>query len=320
MAASPDMPLTARYHRIMDLPQRVTVCDVGPRDGLQNEQAPVSTEDKLRLVNKLVAAGVPEIEVSSFVSPKWVPQMADAEELFARISRSPDSKLMGLIPNERGYERALAAKVDGVNLVVMASETFQKKNVNRAIEDGMRECEAIAHRAAADGLWVGLAIGTSWGCPYEGHVDSARVVDLANQAIEAGIDRVTFADTTGMADPLHVSALLDVAKRTIPVERIGCHFHNTRASGFANVLSALTAGVSQFDSSLAGLGGCPFAPRATGNICTEDLVHMLHAMGIRTGIHLDELISTSQWLESVIGRTLPGQVAKAGPAFPELAA
>jgi hydroxymethylglutaryl-CoA lyase len=304
----------------MDFPQRVTICDVGPRDGLQNEQAPVSTEDKLRMINELVAAGVPEIEVGSFVSPKWVPQMANAEELFARVDRSKGTRLVGLVPNERGYERALSAKADSVQLVVMASETFQKKNVNRTVEAGMRECEAIAKRAKSDGLHVGLALGTSWGCPYEGHIDPVRVVDLANQGVEAGMGLVSFADTTGMADPAHVSALLQLAKKTIPVERIACHFHNTRSSGFANVLAALEEGITNFDSSLAGLGGCPFAPRATGNICTEDLVHMLHAMGIHTGIHLDKLIQTSQWIESVIGRTLPGQVAKAGLAFPELAA
>src|SRR5438874_11959340 len=185
----------------MNLPPRVTVCDVGPRDGLQNEKEPISTEDKLRLVNRLIEAGVPQIEVSSFVSPKWIPQMADAEELFARVDRSKGTRLVGLVPNERGYERALAAKADSVQLVVMASETFQKKNVNRTVEEGMRECEAITRRARSDGLHVGLALGTSWGCPYEGHVDPARIVDLANQGIEAGMDLVSFADTTGMADP-----------------------------------------------------------------------------------------------------------------------
>jgi hydroxymethylglutaryl-CoA lyase len=304
----------------MDLPERVTICDVGPRDGLQNEKSAVSTADKLRLINELIAAGLPEVELSAFVSPKWVPQMADAEELFARVDRSRGTRLVGLVPNERGYERALAAKVDSLRLVVMASETFQKKNVNRTVEEGMRECAAIATRAHADGIHVGLALGTSWGCPYEGHVDPARVVDLAKQGIEAGVDLVSFADTTGMADPVHVAALLRQAKRTIPADRIACHFHNTRSSGFANVLAALSEGVTNFDSSIAGLGGCPFAPRATGNICTEDLVHMLHAMGIKTGIHLDRLIETSRWIEQLIGRTLPGQVAKAGLAFPELAA
>ncbi|HEY8695555.1 MAG TPA: hydroxymethylglutaryl-CoA lyase [Chloroflexota bacterium] len=304
----------------MKFPKVVTICDVGPRDGLQNEKTPISTEDKLRLINELAAAGVPEIEVSSFVSPKWVPQMADAEELFARVDRSHGTRLVGLVPNERGYERAVAAKVDSVRLVVMASETFQKKNVNRTVEEGMRVCEAIAKRAKAEGIHVGVGFGTAWGCPYEGHVDPARVVDLANQGIEAGMDLVSFADTTGMADPAHVAALLQVAKETSPVDRIACHFHNTRGSGFANVLAALSEGVTNFDSSIAGLGGCPFAPRATGNVCTEDLVHMLHAMGIRTGIQLDRLLATSQWIEGVIGRTLPGQVAKAGLAFPELAA
>src|SRR5579862_74558 len=171
----------------MDVPAAVTICDVGPRDGLQNEQASVSTDDKVRMIDELIAASVPEIEAGSFVSPKWVPQMADAEELFARVHRSTGSRLLGLVPNERGYERALAAKVDGIQLVVMASETFQKKNVNRSVDDGMRECEAIAGRAKQDGLSTGLALGTSWGCPYEGHVDAARVVDLANQAIEVGI-------------------------------------------------------------------------------------------------------------------------------------
>jgi hydroxymethylglutaryl-CoA lyase len=304
----------------MEFPKAVTICDVGPRDGLQNEAAPVSTEQKLELINRLAAAGVPEIEVSSFVSPKWVPQMADAEDLFARVDRSRGTRFTGLVPNERGYERAVAAKVDSVELIVMASETFQKKNVNRTIEEGMRECEAVVRRAKADGVPVGIGFGTSWGCPYEGHVDPARVVDLANQALEAGMEHVSFADTTGMADPAHVSALLELAKRTIPVKKIACHFHNTRSSGFANVVAALAEGVTHFDSSIAGLGGCPFAPRATGNICTEDLVHMLHSMGIRTGIRLDELIAASEWIESVIGRTLPGQVAKAGLAFPELAA
>ncbi|HVA24795.1 MAG TPA: hydroxymethylglutaryl-CoA lyase [Chloroflexota bacterium] len=304
----------------MDFPKAVTICDVGPRDGLQNEKTPISTADKLRLIDELAAAGVPEIEAGSFVSPKWVPQMADAEELFARLNRSRGTRFVGLVPNQRGYERAIAAKVDGVQLVVMASETFQKKNVNRTVEEGMRECEAIAKRAKAEGVHMGLALGASWGCPYEGHVDSARVVDLANQGLEAGMDLIVFADTTGMADPAHVATLLQAAKRTIPVDRIACHFHNTRNSGFANALAALSEGVTNFDSSIAGLGGCPFAPRATGNVCTEDLVHMLHAMGVRTGVRLDSLLDTSLWIEALIGRTLPGQVAKAGLAFPELAA
>ncbi|HEU0168983.1 MAG TPA: hydroxymethylglutaryl-CoA lyase [Chloroflexota bacterium] len=302
----------------MNLPSHVTVCDVGPRDGLQNEKEPISTEDKLALINRLIAAGMPEVEVSSFVSPKWVPQMADAEQLFARVDRSTGAKLIGLIPNEKGYDRAHAAKVDGVRLVVMASETFQKKNVNRSVEDGMRECEAIARRAKSDGVGVGIGFGTSWGCPYEGHVDAARVVDLANQAIEAGMDEIEFADTTGMADPAHVASLIREARKTIPVEKITCHFHNTRNSGFANVLAALNEGVTRFDSSIAGLGGCPFAPKATGNICTEDLVHMLHAMGIGTGINLGQLVETAEWMEGVIGHTLPGLVMKAGLAYPEL--
>jgi hydroxymethylglutaryl-CoA lyase len=302
----------------MDFPAAVRVCDVGPRDGLQNEATPISTDDKLRLVNELIAAGLPEIEVSSFVSPRWVPQMADAEELFARVDRSRGTRLIGLVPNERGYERALAARVDGVQLVVAASETFQKKNVNRTIADGMRESAAIAQRAKADGVFVSLALSTSWGCPYEGHVDAARVVNLAARAVEDGIERVSFADTTGMADPAHVASLLQTAKRAIHLERISCHFHNTRGAGLANVIAALSEGVTHLDSSLAGLGGCPFAPKATGNICTEDLVHMLHAMGIATGIGLGSLLETSRWIEGVIGRTLPGQVAKAGSAFPEL--
>jgi hydroxymethylglutaryl-CoA lyase len=304
----------------MDFPPAVTVCDVAPRDGLQNESAPLSLDDKVRLVDELAAAGLPEIEAGSFVSPKWVPQMADTDELFARVRRSPGTRLIGLVPNERGYERALAAKVDGVQLVVAASETFQRKNVNRTVEEGLREAEAIARRAAADGLFVSLALSTSWGCPYEGRVDPDRVLDLARRAIAAGIQRVSFADTTGMADPAHVAVLVAKATADIPLERMSCHFHNTRGSGLANVVAALAQGVTHFDSSLAGLGGCPFAPRATGNICTEDVIHMLHAMGIHTGVDLDRLLDASRWIEGVVGRTLPGQVAKAGPAFSELRA
>ncbi len=303
----------------MDVPPRVTVCDVGPRDGLQNESTPIATADKVRLVNELLAAGVPEVEVSSFVSPKWVPQMADAEEIFAAIERPAGARLIGLVPNEHGYARARAAGVDRVELVIMASETFQKKNVNMTVEQGLRACAAIARQAASDGIEVGLALGTSWGCPYEGHIDPARVIDLANAAIDSGVHTVSFADTTGMADPLHVDALLRLARRTIPLDRIACHFHNTRNAGFANVLAALGQGVARFDSSLAGLGGCPFAPRATGNIGTEDLVHMLHGMGIHTGIDLAQLLETSAWMESVVGHVLPAQVSKAGLAFPELA-
>ena len=304
----------------VDVPRRVTVCEVGPRDGLQSEHEQIATEAKLRFVNELTAAGVPEIEVSAFVSPKWVPRMADAAELFSRVNRSSGSRLLALIPNEQGYERALAARVDGVRLVVMASEAFQRKNVNRNVDEGMRECEAIAQRARADNLWVSLAIGTSWGCPYEGHVDPARVLAIAGRAFAAGVDQVDFADTTGMADPVHVQALLRQAQHDVPADSIACHFHNTRGAGLANVLAALDEGISHFDSSLAGLGGCPFAPRATGNICTEDLVHMLHAMGICTGIALPHLLKTSAWLEGVVGHALPGQVVKAGLAFPELAA
>ena len=284
----------------------VLVREVGPRDGLQNED-PIPTSDKIRLIDALSETGLRAIEAVSFVSPKAIPQMADADEVWRGITRRPGVVYSALVPNARGAERAAAAGVPEVEVVVSASETHNQKNVNRSVDESLAGVSDLV--AAAKGTAVVGIVSTAFGCPYEGDVPVRRAVEVGERMLDAGCGSVGFGDTTGMATPRRVRELVGAWPGPAPL----LHFHNTRGTGLANVLVALDLGVTRFDASVGGLGGCPYAPGATGNICTEDLVHMLDDMGIATGVDLDRLIDVALMAEKMVGHNLPGQVMRAGP-------
>ncbi len=293
---------------------RVTVCDVGPRDGLQNQEKILDPELRAELVNRLADAGLPRIEAVSFVSPARVPQMAGAEEVVAAIERRDGVVYAGLALNEQGYDRLVAAGLDEVHFALASTETFNMKNSNATVEQSLRAAESIISRAHSDGVRATVTIGASFGCPFEGAVDPNRVLELARQLADGGADEIVFADTIGVGVPRQVRHLVgEGAKLGKPV---GVHLHNTRNTGIANAYAALEAGAEVLDASVGGIGGCPFAPRATGNISTEDLVYMLHGEGVETGIDLDALIGTAEWLEGVLERQLEGQVYRAGTFAP----
>jgi isopropylmalate/homocitrate/citramalate synthase len=293
---------------------RATICDVAPRDGLQNEEKHLDPETRAELVNRLAAAGVPRIEAVSFVNPARVPQMAGAEEVVAGIERRDRVVYAGLVLNERGYERLAATDLDEVHFAFASTETFNRRNQNASPEDSLDAAKAIVERAHGDGIRATVTIGTSFGCPFEGAVDPARVLGFAEDLAAAGVDEIVFADTVGVGVPRQVTGLVGAAVRLGPP--IGVHLHNTRNTGFANAYAAVEAGATVLDASVGGIGGCPFAPRATGNICTEDLVYMLHGEGVETGIDLDGLIAVAGWLEGLLERQLPGQVYRAGTFEP----
>lgn len=293
---------------------RVTVCDVGPRDGLQNQAVTLAPGTRADLVNRLAEAGLPRIEVASFVSERHVPQMAGAAEVVDGIDRREGVVYAGLVVNERGYDRLLASGLDEVHFAFAATDEFNRRNAGVTVEETLTTAERILERAAQDGVRAAVTIGVSFGCPYEGAVDPARIEELAGRLAAAGAQELAVADTVGVGVPEQVRDLVGrVSRFGLPV---GVHFHNTRNTGYANAYAALEAGASVFDASIAGIGGCPFAPRATGNIATEDLVYLLHGEGVETGIDLDALIETARWLESQLGRELEGQVYKAGTFAP----
>jgi len=292
----------------------VTICDVAPRDGLQNEEKHLDPGTRAELVNRLAAAGVPRIEAVSFVSPKWVPQMAGAEEVVAGIDRREGVVYAGLVLNERGYDRLVATGLDEVHVAFAATESFNRRNQNASPEESLAAAAAIVDRAHADKIRATVTVGVSFGCPFEGAVDPERVLGFVSDIAAAGADEVVLADTVGVGVPRQVKHLVSEAVKLAP--RVGVHLHNTRNTGFANAYAALEAGATVLDASVGGLGGCPFAPRATGNICTEDLVYMLHGEGVDTGIDLAALITVAEWLEGELGRQLPGQVYRAGTFAP----
>jgi hydroxymethylglutaryl-CoA lyase len=298
------------------LPPRIQIVEVGPRDGLQNEKVVVPTAAKIALIERAVAAGIRRLEVTSFVNPKRVPQMADAEEVLAGIQRHPDVQYVGLVLNARGLERAIAARCTEIGMAVVASDTFNRKNQGVGTEESVADWLTMAAAAKAAGLRVQVTVSAAVGCPFEGEVDPGRVVELACRVAEAGPVEVALADTIGVAVPSQVRSLVGRVAAALPGMTLRCHFHNTRNTGFANAYAALEAGATVLDASIGGVGGCPFAPAATGNIATEDLVYMLNRMGVETGIDLDQLIETSRWLESALGRPVPGALSKAG-VFPK---
>jgi hydroxymethylglutaryl-CoA lyase/(R)-citramalyl-CoA lyase len=288
---------------------RVTVCDVGPRDGLQNEQAVLEPGVRADLVNRLSAAGLPAIEAVSFVHPERVPQMAGAEEVVAAIERRPGVVYSGLVLNERGFERFAATGLDSLHFNLAATDSFGRENQNATPEEALATLGRIRTETP-----VSVSISVAFGCPFEGAVDPGRVVDIVGWVADLGIEEVVLADTIGVAVPRQVKRL--VAEASKRARRVGVHLHNTRNTGFAGAYAALEAGATVFEASVGGLGGCPFAPRATGNVATEDLVYLLHGEGVETGIDLDALIAVSDWLAGVLGRDLPGQLYRAGPFAP----
>jgi hydroxymethylglutaryl-CoA lyase len=297
----------------MQLPERVTICEVGPRDGLQNEARNVPTPDKIRLIEALADAGIQRMEATSFVAPKWIPNLADAGEVLGGIRRRPGVSYAALVPNLNGLERALAARVDEAVIFLSASESHSRKNINRGIAEALETYREVAGAVEQAGLRLKAAISTSFGCPYEGDVDPLTVVGIAMALMEMGVDEVGVADTTGMANPRQVFDLVSHLARHVPIEMISLHFHDTRGTALANVLAGLQAGVTIFDGSVGGLGGCPYAAGATGNVATEDLVHMLHEMGIETGVNLEKLIECARLAQELVGRPLDSHVAKSGP-------
>jgi len=297
----------------MKLPARVTICEVGTRDGFQIEPEFIATDLKIEAVDLLSEAGVPRLEVTSFVHPKAVPQLRDAEAVMARIRRRPGTEYAALVPNDKGAVRAVDAGVDAIHTVVSASESHNLANVNMTIADSLEKLRAVLQVAARAGVPVSCGISTSFGCPFEGDVPLSRLESIVARLADLGARAFGLADTTGMANPRQVAQVLEHLVPRFPGVEWTLHTHDTRAMAIPNILAAMEYGVTNFDSSIGGLGGCPFAPGASGNVCSEDLVHALHAMGVETGIDLDRLIAVSRRVEAIIGRTLPGQIVKAGP-------
>ena len=297
------------------LPQTVRVREVGPRDGFQNEPETIPTADKIRLVDLLSASGLRRVEVTSFVRPEAVPQLADAEEVLARVRRRDGVAFSVLIPNERGLERALQLRdrFDEVNVFLSASETHNRKNVNRSVEESLNGLERTLEGAREAGLRCEGVISVSFGCPYEGEVPPERVFGIAERLAAAGCAEVGFGDTTGMANPRQVGEFFAAAREQLAGVELTAHFHNTRGQGLANVLAALERGVESFESSFGELGGCPVPPGATGNVATEDVVSMLHEMGVETGVDLAALVEAARAAQEVLGRPLGSHVLRAGP-------
>ena len=297
------------------MPSSVRVREVGPRDGFQNEPEVIPTADKVRLIEMLAAAGLQRIEVTSFVRPDVIPQLADASEVLRAVSLPDSVAVSVLIPNERGLERALSLRdrFDEINGFLSASETHNLKNVGRSVAESVSGLARTFARALGEGLRCEGVISTSFGCPYEGHVPVSRVLDVAVALAEAGAVEIGFGDTTGMANPVQVKDFFAAARQRLPGVELTAHFHNTRGQGLANVLAALEAGIDSFESSFGELGGCPVPAGATGNIATEDLVSMLHEMGIATGVDLVLLLEASRAVQDVLGRPLGSHVLLAGP-------
>jgi hydroxymethylglutaryl-CoA lyase len=303
-------PPSPRLRRA-SLPASVRIVEVGPRDGLQNEKVSIGTVDKIALVDRLSAAGHQVIEVSSFVSPKWVPQMADASEVFAGITRRPGVRYTALVPNRKGLERAVAAGVSEVAIFAAASETFSRRNINQSIEESLATYKEVCQDAAAAGLRVRGYLSTCFACPYEGPVAPSQVADLSSRLLDLGVFEVAISDTIGAAHPGQVPIVLDAVTAQVPLSQLALHFHDTRGTALVNVLAGLDYGVTTFDSSCGGLGGCPFAPGAAGNLATEDLLFMLDGLGIHSGVSIEIISAASRAIEAKLDHKLPSRVLQA---------
>jgi isopropylmalate/homocitrate/citramalate synthase len=293
------------------MPKRVTIVEVGPRDGLQNEPALVSTADKIAFIDRLSAANLPVIEVSAFVSPKWVPQMADAADVFAGITKRAGTRYTALVPNLAGLDRALASGVTEIAVFASSTETFSRKNINQSIDESLATYRQVCARALAAGVRVRGYLSTAFGCPFEGEVQPQRVADVAIRLAELGVFEVAVSDTIGVAHPGQVPRVLEAVLARLPADRVALHFHDTRGTALANVLAALPYGIATFDASAGGLGGCPYAPGASGNLATEDLVYLLDGLGIDTGVTLARVVEASRRLTASLGHRPPGRYLSA---------
>ncbi len=295
--------------------ERVEIVDVGPRDGLQSQPVMVDTEIKLELIGRLVDAGITRMEVASFVNPKRVPQMADADDVLARLPRRNGVRYIGLVLNGQGLARALESGVEQVNCATVTTDTFCQRNQGRSAAEMLELVGELARRAQEAGRFFGVTIAASFGCPFEGEVAPHKVVEIVRRLVDMGVDEIALADSIGVAVPSDVSRLVDAVLPVSEAIPLRVHFHNTRNTGVANVYAAVGAGVRIVDASCGGVGGCPFAPGATGNVGTEDVLYLLHRMGFETGVDLDKVIETSRWLEGPLGTAMPAMLAHAGP-FP----
>ncbi len=295
----------------MPYPTRVKIVEMGPRDGLQNEAKTVPLETKVELVERLADAGLPAVEAGAFVSLKWVPQMADSAEVLRRIRRKPGVSYPVLVPNLKGLESAIAAGAQEVAVFGAASEAFSQKNINCSIAESLERFAPVCAEALAKGLTVRGYVSCVLGCPYEGAIAPARVVEVAAKLIEMGCYEVSLGDTIGVGTPVQARTMLEEVARTVPVERLALHFHDTWGQALANILACLDLGVSVVDSAVAGLGGCPYAKGASGNVATEDVVYMLHGLGIETGVDLDRLAATGAWISELLGRPTASKAGRA---------
>lgn len=297
----------------MNTPKKVILTEVGPRDGLQNEKGNLSTVQKVQFIDMLNDAGFQQIEATSFVNPKWAPQMADAWEVYKKIHKKKGVRYIALIPNAQAMEKALTAHVAAIAVFTAASETFAKKNINMSIAESLDAFRPVVDAAKASGIWVRGYISTCFGCPYEGLVLPSQVIEVAEKLLALGVNELSIGDTIGVATPNQVYELIALLRKKCPLDKIALHFHDTRGTALANVLAGLHSGISRFDSSTGGLGGCPYAPGASGNLATEDLVYMLNGMKIETGINLDKVVEASRFISRILNRPLPSrylQVAK----------
>jgi hydroxymethylglutaryl-CoA lyase len=295
----------------MPLPERVSIVEVGPRDGLQNEKARIQTPNKIGFIDRLSEAGHSRVEVSAFVSPKWVPQMADAAEVFAGITRKPGVRYSALVPNLEGLDRAIKAQVDEIAIFAAASETFSKRNINQTIEESLANYKLVCDAARGAGLAVRGYLSTAFGCPFEGNVPPAQVAEVAGKLLDLGVYEVAVSDTIGIAHPGQVPEVVGEVTKRVPLAKVALHFHDTRGTALANVLAALHLGVTTFDAAAGGLGGCPYAPGAAGNLATEDLLYMLDGLLIETGVRMDEVMKASEGIEPMLGHPLPSRVVQA---------
>ena len=293
----------------------IEIVDVSPRDGLQSQPVLLSVEHKLELINRLVDAGIRRMEAVSFVNPKRVPQMADAEQVVRGLPQRDDVTFIGLVLNLRGFERAVACNIDEINCAVVASDTFNLRNQGATTEQTMAVIKEITREVQATGINMGVTVSAAFGCPFEGEMPMEKVVRLVQRLAAMGYTGISLADTIGAAGPSDVAALVKRIRTLEPDLSLSCHFHNTRNTAVANTYAAIQEGVTTFDASCGGVGGCPFAPAATGNVATEDLLYMIHRMGLKTGVDIDKIIETAKWLEGPLGTAMPAMVTRAG-VFP----
>ena len=296
----------------------VEIVDVGPRDGIQSQPTVLDTATKLTFISKLIAAGIRRVEVASFVNPKRVPQMADADDVVQSLPKQECTQYIGLVLNQRGFDRAIASGVDQINCTTVASETFCQRNQGSSVAQMVDAISSMVIAAREQSVFFGVTIGASFGCPFEGEIEPSQVAQMAQRFADLGVDEISLADTIGVAVPSDVSRLLELVVPVVGDVPLRMHFHNTRNTGVANVYAAIQAGIRIFDASCGGVGGCPFAPGATGNVATEDLLYMIERMGLETGISLSKIIDTAKWLEAPLGAQMPAMVSRAGRFPPSL--